>query len=222
MQAEDIYAVDGLPKEWGGVVARFVQSHAVSDEAKTGREGEYLRALNGSGSNDQFILHAKLYSQALWNWSSGNAPKRVLDWALGEIRDEIGHDTSLRLNYLLFRCEQMAWWNVRGRLDQTDGNIRRNALRFRSSLPGFLVASELDDIQLFEDLVTEKRQTRPNKRVYDMDYFVIVYWMAWSLWEEGVSLDDMVSIFFRRLGLNFGRSRLGELIVEMGLRSPAG
>ena len=54
MQAEEIYSVDGLPPEWGGVVAEFVEKHAKRVEATDGREGEYLSTLAELKLRDQY------------------------------------------------------------------------------------------------------------------------------------------------------------------------
>lgn len=220
MQAEEIYSVDGLPPEWGDAVAEFVEKHAKRVEAIDGREGEYLSTLADLKLRDQFTIHAKIYSQVLWDWATKSSPKEIVDWALGNVEDTFGFNIRVRLKYLLFRHELIAWWNYRGRREQTDENVEQNAIRLKMSIPNLLIAEIIDDIQLFEHMVREKLQTRHNKRPYELEYLVMFYWMSWSLWKKTVSLDDMVSIFFRRLGVSHGRSTFGDLIVNLGLRPP--
>ena len=60
MQAEEIYSVDGLPKEWGGVVADFVKFRAEKYELVYGNKGEYQRTLEDAGLREEFTIHAKL------------------------------------------------------------------------------------------------------------------------------------------------------------------
>ena len=218
MQAEEIYSVDGLPPEWGVVVAEFVETHAKRVEAIDGREGEYLSTLADLKLRDQFTIHAKIYSQVLWKWTTKSSPKEIVDWALGNVDDKFGFNISERLKYLLFRHEQMAWWDLRGRQEPTKENIKRNAVRLKMSVGNLLIAEKIDDIQLFEHMVKEKRRNRSNKRPFELEPLVIFYWMSWSLWKKDVGLDDMVSIFFRRLGVNYGRSTFGDVIVILGLR----
>ena len=218
MQAEEIYSVDGLPPEWGYTVAKFVESHAKRVEAVDGREGEYMATLTDAKLREQFTIHAKIYSRVLWDWVTKKAPKEIVDWALGNVEDNCGLNIRMRLHYLLFRHEQMVWWDLRGRLERTKENIRQNANRLKMSVRNLLIAAEIDDIQLFEHMVKEMRRNRSNKRSYQLEPLLVFYWMSWSLWKEGVTLDDMVSIFFRRLGIDYGRTTFGQLIIDLGLR----
>lgn len=216
MQAEEIYSVDGLPPEWGGVVARFVKSHAERNEANDGREGEYLRTLEDAGLGNAFTQQAKSYSRALWSWATKTAPKEIVDWALGEAEGCPKDDSSLRLFYLLFRREQMAWWRVRGKLPQTEKNILRNAQRLKESVLPLLVARELDDIELFKLMVAEKRQTRHDKRPYELEYFLLIYWMVWSLWEG--NLDTTIQNFEKRMRFTVSKKTLREKMKTLGLK----
>jgi len=215
MQAEEIYSVDGLPPEWGGVVAKFVEDHAARNESNDGRGEQYLKALQAAKSGGQFITQAKQYSLALWQWSTKSAPTEILDWVFGNVKSGIEYDTTLRLHYLLFRREQMAWWSVRRKLPQTKKNIHKNAQRLKGSVVPLLVAMEIDDIQLFKHMVTEKRQNRHNKLPYEPGFFVAAYWMAWFLWEGdyGATIQN----FKKRLEYKVSERTLRRVIKRLGL-----
>jgi hypothetical protein len=220
MQAEEIYSVDGLPSEWGGVVAIFVKGIAERTELRDGREGEYLNTLRDTNQREQFTIHAKLYSYALWEWSNESLPKKILDWALDNVRHAPQDDTFMRLSYLLIRREMMAWWDVRGRRRQTKENIRQSAFRLKDSIQPILhTAVKLNDFELFDHLVTEKRQGRGNKRPYELEYFLYSYWMVWSLWDGNP--ETTITNFKKRIGFTVRESNLKKRIKKLGLKPKA-
>lgn len=134
MQAEEIYSVDGLPPEWGVVVADFVKIRAERIEIRDRRIGEYQRTMEDEGLKEELTSHAKPYSRALWAWVTDQVPNYILDWALIKVGDGPAEHPVRRLAYLLFRRETMEWWVVRGRTHQNPANIEYDATRLMGSI----------------------------------------------------------------------------------------
>lgn len=80
------------------------------------------------------------------------------------------------------------------------------------------MAVELRDIKLFEHLVIERRQSRANERVYNLDYLMLTYWMAWSLWDGSLATTSLN--FKKRLGYDVDYSTLSKAIARLKLRPP--
>jgi hypothetical protein len=218
MQADKIYSVEGLPSEWGGVVADFVKSRAEQYEPIFSMTGNYRCSLEDEKLRENFTQHAKLYSNSLWKWCSEGVPEHIKKWVEGSGGVGPKAHPIDRLSYLIYRREVMEWWTVRSRTQQTPKQLRYEAVRFMSCVKDLELAVAVQDFDFFEHVIKEKRQTRANKIDFNAGYFLMVYWMIWSLWKE--SLDEIVSIFFRQLKVNVGRSRIGELINDLGLRTP--
>ena len=218
MQAKEIYSVDGLPPEWGGVVADFVRSRAERYEPTYGMLGEYQKTLDDKILREKFTIHAKVYSGALWKWCNEGVPENVKKWVDGDVGEGPKAYPIDRLGYLIYRRETMIAWDVRGKTHQTPKQLRFNAIIFMSGVEDMLLAVALRDFEYFEHIVKVKKQPRPNKIDFDMGYYLMVYWMIWSLWKKSMSLDKISAFFYTKMKVEIGKSRLGELISDLGLR----
>ena len=216
MRAEEAYSVDGLDPLWGGVVAHFVSYRAQHCEPIYGEVGEYQRSLEESGSTDKFLIHAKLYSQALWKWCNHDVPEHIDNWVHG--RGGYGpkaHPID-RLNYLIFRREAMEWWVYRGRTQKTKEDISDDAVKFMGHVENLELAVAVCDIKLFKCLVTESRQSRSSMVDLNAPYWLMNYWMMWSLWKGGY--EPMVTEFKSRLNVTVSSSTLRKFIKRLELR----
>ena len=218
MQAKEIYSVKGLHPEWGGVVADFVRSRAERYEPIYGMLGEYQKTLHDETLREAFTIHAKVYSGALWRWCNEGVPENVKKWVDGDVDEGPKAHPIKRLGYLIFRRETMVAWDVRGKTQQTKEQLRYDAIRFMSGVEDMLLAVAVKDIKYFEHIIKVKKQPRPNKIDFDMGYYLMVSWMIWSLWKKSMSLDKISAFFYTKMKVDIGKSRLGELISDLGLR----
>ena len=110
----------------------------------------------------------------------------------------------------------MEWWNVRGRTQQTPENIHYDAKRFMASVTQLSLAVAVKDFELFEHIVTEKKQTRHNKTTYKTDYLLMVFWMIWSLWDG--SLNTIIVNFEKRRKISVSKGNLSQVIANLHLK----
>ena len=78
------------------------------------------------------------------------------------------------------------------------------------------IASSILDFELFEVLVGPSPQNRDRERIAPLSYFLLQYWMAWSLWQGEHS--GNVALLKRRLGISFKKTTMSKAISKLNLK----
>ena len=215
MKADEMYSLKEAPPEWGSCVAFYNHERAKEFEEADGRFGEYQRTLSDERLRDTLLVHAKLYSLSLWNWTMKNTPEDILTWV--EIgRKDADFPVKDRLFYLLVRQETMCWWLTVGKTAQSEVNIRSHAIVMKSCLSLMQMAADFNDIEFFEHFVRTKRRGRYPKRPSDLKTLLLQYWMQWSLWDGNHR--TTVQNFRKRLGVATSVSSVSKAVKKLGLR----
>jgi len=110
----------------------------------------------------------------------------------------------------------MEWWVDRGRTQKTKKDISDDAVKFMGHVENLELAVAVCDIKLFKCLVTESRQSRSSMVDLNAPYWLMNYWMMWSLWKGGY--EPMVTEFKSRLNVTVSSSTLRKFIKRLELR----
>jgi len=240
MSGDNPYQTTDTPNGWGGVVEEHVLGIAKFAEKHTGNEGEYTATLNDSKTADSFAVHAAVYSVALWEAVKQSLPDDILSWGLGNkllpcplpesinqwqatmllMRPKHLRENPLprgeRLDYLLTRWTLSSWWQARAGAKQNSMEQWTDALRMLGYAETMNIASSILDFELFEVLVGPSPRTRTRKRIAPLSYFLLQYWMAWSLWQGEHS--GNVALLKRRLGISFKKTTMSKAISKLNLK----
>ena len=107
MQAEEIYSVDGLPPEWGGVVARFVEGHATK-MSQTMEGGSSISKLCRRRSRaDNLLLKPNNIHSLCGSGPPSLRQPEILDWVLGMLR--VASNMIRPCDYIICSSDASKW-----------------------------------------------------------------------------------------------------------------